>query len=48
VAYGISATPSFVVDGRYMTSGRMAGSLEALLPIVDGLIDKVRTTHGPK
>lgn len=42
VAYGITATPSFVVDGRYMTSGGMAGSLEALLPIVDGLIDKVR------
>ena len=42
VAYGITATPSFVVDGRYMTSGGMAGSLEALLPIVEGLIDKVR------
>ena len=45
VAYGITATPSFVVDGRYMTSGGMAGSLEALLPIVDGLIDKVRMTR---
>ena len=42
VAYGIRATPSFVVDGKYMTSGGMAGSLEALMPIVDGLIDKVR------
>jgi len=44
VAYGITATPSFVVDGRYMTSGGMAGSVEALLPIVDGLIDKARIT----
>ncbi len=42
VAYGITATPSFVVDGRYMTSGGMAGSLEALLPIVEGLIAKAR------
>ena len=45
VAYGITATPSFVVDGRYMTSGGMAGSLEALLPLVEGLIDKVRMTR---
>ena len=42
VAYGIRATPSFIVDGKYMTSGSMVGSLEALLPIVDGLIDKAR------
>lgn len=42
VAYGIRATPSFVVDGKYMTSGGVAGSVEALLPTVDGLIDKAR------
>ena len=42
VAYGIYATPSFVVDGKYMTSGHMVGSLEALLHTVDGLIDKAR------
>lgn len=45
VAYGVRNTPSFVVDGRYLTSGAMVGSLEALLPIVDGLIDKARATH---
>ena len=44
VAYGIRATPSFVVDGRYVTSGGMVGSLQALLPIVEGLIDKARAT----
>jgi thiol:disulfide interchange protein DsbA len=48
VAYGIRATPSFVVDGRYMTSGGMVGSLEALLPIVDGLIDRARVTRHSK
>lgn len=48
VAYGIRATPSFVVDGRYVTSGGMVGSLEALLPVVDGLIDKARMTRSPK
>jgi protein dithiol oxidoreductase (disulfide-forming) len=48
VVYGIRATPSFVVDGRYLTSGGMVGSLEALLPIVDGLIDRARATRNTK
>jgi len=48
VAYGIRATPSFVVDGKYMTSGGMVGSLEALLPTVDGLIDKARDIRNLK
>ena len=48
VAYGIRATPSFVVDGRYMTSGGMVGSLEGLLPTVDGLIDKARGARALK
>jgi thiol:disulfide interchange protein DsbA len=42
VAYGIRATPSMVVDGRYLTSGGMLGSLDALMPVVDGLIEKAR------
>ena len=46
--YGIRATPSFVVDGKYMTSGSMVGSLEALLPTVDGLIEKARVAHALK
>ena len=48
VAYGIRATPSFVVDGKYMTSGSMVGDLQALLPVVDGLIDKARTARALK
>ena len=48
VAYGIRATPSFVVDGKYMTSGGMVGSLEGLLPTVDGLIDKARSARAQK
>jgi thiol:disulfide interchange protein DsbA len=48
VAYGIRATPSFVVDGKYVTSGGMVGSLEGLLPTVDGLIDKARAARALK
>jgi thiol:disulfide interchange protein DsbA len=48
VAYGIRATPSIVVDGRYLTSGGMLGSLDALLAVVDGLIDKARKERAAK
>ncbi len=45
VAYGVRATPTFVVDGKYLTSGGVAGSVDDLLSIVDGLIEKARATH---
>ncbi len=48
VAYGIRATPSMVVDGKYLTSGGVLGSLDALLPVVDGLIDKARQERAAK
>jgi len=48
VAYGIRATPSMVVDGRYLTSGGMLGTLDALLPVVEGLIDKARKERAAK
>jgi transcriptional regulator GlxA family with amidase domain len=47
-AYSIRATPSFVVDGKFMTSGGMVGSLDALLPMVNALIDKVRVARRMK
>ena len=48
VAHGIRTTPSMVVDGRYLTSGGILGSLDALLPVVDGLIDKARNERAKK
>ena len=45
VAYGVRATPTFVVDGKYLTSGGAAGSVDGLLTIVDGLIEKARVTR---
>ena len=48
VAYGVRATPTFVVDGKYLTSGGVAGSVDGLLSIVDGLIEKARATHRRK
>ncbi len=46
IAFGVIATPSFVVDGRYLTSAGMTGSVEALLPVVDGLVEKARASRG--
>jgi len=42
-AYQISGTPSLVINGRYLTSGNMAESLNSLVAIVDELVQKVRS-----
>lgn len=43
-AYAITGTPSLVVQGRYLTSGNMAESLDGVIPILDGMIRRVRET----
>ena len=48
VAYGIRATPSFVIDGRYMTSPGMLPNSEALFRTLESLIEKVRLTRVSK
>ncbi len=40
--YDIDATPSLVVDGRYLTSGGMVNDTPDLIPILDGLIKLAR------
>jgi len=44
-AYSINGTPSLVVDGRYLTSGNMTETLEGLIPILDGLIFRIRASR---
>lgn len=41
-AYSVAGTPSLVVNGRYLTSSSMSESMNALIVILDGLIDKMR------
>jgi thiol:disulfide interchange protein DsbA len=48
VAYAISATPSFVVDGRYLTSPGMLRNSDGLFQTLDILIEKVRLTRTSK
>ena len=47
-AYGITRTPSFVVDGKYLTTSSQAGSLDLVLPTVDKLIVKARNERAAR
>ncbi|MDN5837019.1 MAG: thiol:disulfide interchange protein DsbA/DsbL [Nitrosospira sp.] len=40
--YNLSGVPALVVDGRYVTSGKMGGTPQDTIRILDELIDKVR------
>ncbi|MGH8619704.1 MAG: thiol:disulfide interchange protein DsbA/DsbL [Burkholderiales bacterium] len=42
LAYEIEGTPSFVVDGRYLTSGGMVDRLPDLITVLDGLVRLAR------
>ncbi|NIO43094.1 MAG: thiol:disulfide interchange protein DsbA/DsbL [Burkholderiales bacterium] len=39
--YGISATPSIVFDGRYLTTGEMIGNASRVFHVLDGLFEMV-------
>lgn len=40
--YDVRGTPVLIVDGRYQTGGGQAGSLQNVMPTVDGLINLAR------
>lgn len=43
--YKITGTPEMVVDGKYRVGARMAGSHNAMLRVVDHLVEKVRSEN---
>lgn len=45
-AYGISGTPSMIVDGQFRTDGQMAGSNAMMLEVVDYLVAKQAAERG--
>lgn len=47
-AYNVQGTPSLVVDGRYLTSSGMAGTVSGMIPILDDLIRIVRQQRANK
>lgn len=40
--YDVRGTPAMVVDGRYQTSGSIAGGLKNVMPTVEGLVGLAR------
>jgi thiol:disulfide interchange protein DsbA len=40
--YGVSGTPSVVIDGRYITSGSQAGSFERMIQVIDERVAAAR------
>jgi len=41
-AYEVRAVPTFIVDGKFLTSARLAGGTEQLIQVVDHLVKLAR------
>jgi len=46
--YEVRGVPSFVVDGRYLTSARMAGGVKEAMAVLDYLVERVRKERAAK
>jgi thiol:disulfide interchange protein DsbA len=46
LAYGIRATPSIVVDGRFLTTGEMIGRASRVSYVLDGLLEMALAARG--
>jgi protein dithiol oxidoreductase (disulfide-forming) len=44
-SYDVHGVPSFVVDGRYVTSARMAGGVKEVIAVLDFLVARARQEH---
>jgi protein dithiol oxidoreductase (disulfide-forming) len=38
--YGVKGVPTFVIDGKYVTSARMAGSVPQMMKVVESLVER--------
>ena len=47
-SYNLAGVPALVVDGKYVTSGRMGGTPQDTIRILDELIEKVRQERAKK
>lgn len=46
--YGVRGVPAFAVDGRYLTSARLAGGVKEMMDIVEYLVARARAEQRPK
>lgn len=45
---GVRAVPTIVVDGRYVTTARMAGGVAQMMEVVQFLVERARRERGPR
>jgi len=46
--YEVRGVPTFVVDGRYLTSARMAGGVKEAMAVLDHLVERARKERAAK
>ena len=46
--HGVRGVPSFVIDGRYLTSARLAGGVEEMMQVVAYLVGRARDERRSK
>jgi len=46
--YNIRGVPTFVIDGRYVTSARLAGGIPEMMDVVEHLVEIARATRTKK
>ena len=44
--YDVSGVPTFVIDGRYLTSAKLAGSVPSMMRVVEQLVVRARAERG--
>ncbi len=47
-AYDVKGVPAFAVDGRYLTSARLANGVKEMMDVVDYLVGRAREERGGK
>ena len=46
--YGVKGVPSFVIDGKYLTSARMAGGVKEMMRVVEILLERAAAERRKK
>jgi thiol:disulfide interchange protein DsbA len=46
--YGVRGVPTFIIDGRYATSARLAGGVKEMMSVVEYLVGRVREERAKK
>jgi len=46
--YQVRGVPTFVIDGRYVTSARLAGGVDEMVVVIDALVDRARQERRKK